>query len=356
MAMAEEARRRRQARRALSSAELEAAAGEREIELAGELELTRARLAGLERRMAQETAAAQGLREQVQNLAMRSEAAERRTAELEGELAAARDALALHDNENDSLRASLDLAMGDNARLTQRADDSDAARDEAQARRDYLTTALSAAEAECARLADEARQATEKLQSETDALNGRLEAMSSRAVTAETLYTDARERLYAHLAQNDAAERRLADARAACGEADRKLKELQQTVRLKQRYIEEIEQSRFELVEATKMLLRTLQGRDTALARAEQKIGTLGERIVQLEAAASAAASRQPIARPAASPPPESADRAAVERAREAARKKWAELASELAKLVKLQRQASAPHSIPALLASTIAF
>ena len=70
--------------------------------------MTRARATGLERRLAQETAAKQTLSEQF-------EAADARIAELENELAAAHDELALRDNENQSLRTSLDLAMAENA-------------------------------------------------------------------------------------------------------------------------------------------------------------------------------------------------------------------------------------------------
>ena len=88
--------------------EFDAAADGREIELADELELARARAVGLERRLAQETAAKQTLSEQFA-------AADARIAELENELAAAHDELALRDNENQSLRTSLDLAMAENA-------------------------------------------------------------------------------------------------------------------------------------------------------------------------------------------------------------------------------------------------
>src|SRR5580692_11885766 len=97
-----------------------AAAASREIALADELELARARAIGLERRLAQETAAKQTLSEQF-------EAADARIAELENELAAAYDELALRDNESQSLRTSLDLAMTENASLTERLAKRDAA-------------------------------------------------------------------------------------------------------------------------------------------------------------------------------------------------------------------------------------
>jgi len=80
-----------------------------------------------------------------------------------------------------------------------------------RARTKFLETALVAAEA--ARVAAEASAATaarEKRESESDTLNGLLEAMLSRAITAEKMLADARQRLLAHSAQNDATERRIA--------------------------------------------------------------------------------------------------------------------------------------------------
>src|SRR5580704_17591817 len=82
---------------AAAETEFDAAADGRDIELADELELARNRATGLERRLAQETAAKQALAEQF-------EAADARIVALENEPAAAHDELELRDNENQSMR------------------------------------------------------------------------------------------------------------------------------------------------------------------------------------------------------------------------------------------------------------
>jgi len=342
----------KRAQPSLAETEFDAAADGLEIELADELELTRARATGLERRLAQETAAKQALSEQFQ-------AADARIAELENELAAAHDELALRDNENESLRTSLDLAMVENAGLTGRLAKSDGAHRQTDAQLEYLQTALASAETECTRLASEARD----YRIEASVLSGRLATMTSRAEVAERLLTDSRECLAARIAENAATERSLADAAAARRDAERDLHELQDLLRLKQCQINELEQSRLQLIAATNTLLKTFQNRDAALVHADDEIKVLNARIVELEAqiAQFEAQARQAIRRreaaKAAAQSQQTVILPAADDGGEKIRKKWAELARELAKLAKLKPQLMAPNQAgSSLLASTITF
>jgi chromosome segregation ATPase len=331
----------------------------REIELANELELARAKVAGLDRRLAQESAAAQQLSEQLETLTADCETADSRIAELEAELGAARDEMALRDNENLSLQTSLDLALGENSRLSQYLKDGDSAFDATRARLDRLQLALTAAEADRFKLQGEADQAAATRQSEVSTTNGLLEAMTSRALTAERLLADVRECLLARIAENSATERGLADATAARGEADKKLRQFQDLLRLKQSQIDELEQSRQKLIETTNTLLKSFQSRDAAANHAEEKINLLTARVAELEAELRLAGNRQAGERRDLQAQPEAMRRIDADDTGETARKKWAELARELAKLVKLKREFSAPiqpRSAPALLASTITF
>jgi chromosome segregation ATPase len=327
--------------------EFDTAADRRETELAEELELARARAAGLERRLAQETAAKQALSEQF-------EAADARIAELENELAATYDELALRDNENQSLRTSLDLAMAENSGLTERLAKSDGAHNATSAQLEYLQTALTAAETECAKLSSDANDRW----FETSTLNGRLATMASRAEIAERLLADARECLLARIAENTTTERNLADATAARRDAERERHQLEDLLRLKQCQINELEQARLKLIAATNALLKACQGRDAALVQADDEIKALNERIAQLEAQLQEADSRREAVT-ADIQSPQSAIRAAADDANDKTRKKWAELARELANLAKLKPQLAAPikaGSTPSLLASTITF
>src|SRR5580692_6755085 len=253
--------------------EFDAAADDRETVLAEELELTRAQAASLERRLAQETATKHAFREQFQ-------AADARIAALESELAVTSDELALRDNENQSLRTSLDLAMAENAALTERLAKSDAVQRSSGSQLEYLQTALATAETECARLSSEARD----FRIEASTLTDVLATMTSRAEIAERLLADARECLLARVAENAVTERGLADATAARRDGERDLHELQDLLRLKQCQINELEQSRLQLIAATNTLLKTFQNRDAALVHADHEIRVLNARIVQLEA------------------------------------------------------------------------
>ena len=337
---------------ATTETEFDAAADSREIELADELELTRARATGLERRLAQETAAKQTLSEQFA-------AADARIAELENELAATHDELALRDNENESLRTSLDLAMTENAGLTERLAKSNTAQHSTGSQLEYLQTALATAEAECARISSEARD----FRIEARTLNEVLGAMTSRAETAERLLADARECLLARIAENAAAERSLADVTAARRDAASELHQLQDLLRLKQCQINELEQSRLQLIAATNTLLKTFQNRDAALVHADDEIRVLKARIVQLEAqiAKLEAQARQAKSRRETAKAPAQSQQTVIlpsaDDAGEKIRKKWAELARELAKLAKLKPQLVAPNRAgSSLLASTITF
>jgi chromosome segregation ATPase len=330
---------------AVVETEFDAAADGREIELADELELTRNRAAGLERRLAQETAAKQTLSEQFA-------AADSRIVELENELAAAHDELSLRDNENQSLRTSLDLAMAENASLTERLTKSDRAQHSTGSQLEYLQTALTAAETECTRLFSEASDS----RIEASMLSGRLATMSSRAEIAERLLADARECLAARIAENAVTERSLADATAARRDAGSELHQLQDLLRLKQCQINDLEQSRLKLIAATNTLLKTFQNRDAALVHADDEIKVLNARIVELEAQVQQANSRRKPAK-ADVQSHQTVILPAADDTGDKIRKKWAELACELAKLAKLKPQLVTPiQGGSSLLASTITF
>jgi chromosome segregation ATPase len=343
---------RAQSSPAAAEMEFDAAADGRDIELADELELTRATAAGLEWRLAQETAAKQTLGEQFV-------AADARIVELENELAAAHDELSLRDNENQSLRTSLDLAMAENASLTERLAKRDAAQHSTGSQLEYLQTALATAETECTRLFGEARD----FRIEAITLNDVLATMTSRAEVAERLLADARECLAGRIAENAVTERNLADATAARRDGERDLHELQDLLRLKQCQINELEQSRLQLIAATNTLLKTFQNRDAALVHADEEIRVLNARIVELEAkiAQIEAQSRQAASRGQTAKAPAQSQQTMVlpagDDGGEKIRKKWAELARELAKLAKLKPQLVTPiQGGSSLLASTITF
>ena len=402
--------------------EIDSASQEIGIELARKLDEARAEIARLELRLSHDAAAAQELREQIQTSAAAAEAADRRAAGLGREIAAVRGGfqenidlltaenarllqghaergVALDDAQDkikflenalaaaeaaavskqaeslvDAARAAreefqerLDLAASENARLQQTIAERDVASGEVRARIEFLQTALSTAEAECARLGAEVGGVRQHQQSESETLNGRLEAMSSRAVAAEKLLAEARERLLARIVENGAFRQKVADAKAdakaATDKAYAKTRQLEDAVTLRQHQIDELERSRATLVAATTTLLETFEDRDRALQRAQAKIEALTERNAELEAEANRATAfvgqEAKTARDAKSAE-ESVTIADLssDGADQTARKDWSELARLLADFVERKRQSPghAQGRCMTLLASTVTF
>jgi predicted nuclease with TOPRIM domain len=284
---------------------------------------------------------------------------------LETALAAAEAAAAGKEVENleNAARAArvefqdkLDLAAAENARLALSAVEKEGALGEVRARIAFVETALSAAEAECKRLGAEVGGVRDKQQSESETLNGRLEAMSSRAVIAEKQLAETRERLLARIVENGAFRQRVTDAKAASDQAYAKTRQLEDALTLRQHQIDELERSHATLVEATTTLLETFQDRDRALARAEEKIKSLAERNAELEAGAkrtNGQDGQRTDGKEGLRVPELSADNADA-----TMRKDWAELARLFTDFVDRKRQSAGQGQARSmtLLASTLTF
>ena len=402
--------------------EVDSASEEIGIELARKLDEARAEIARLELRLSHDAAAAQELRAQIKASAAATEAADQRAAGLAREIAAARGGLqenidlltaenarllqghaergmALDDAQDkikflenalaaaeaasvskqaetlaNGARAArvefqeqLDLAAGENARLQQTIAEKDVAFGEVRARIEFLQTALSTAEAECSRLGAEVGCVRQQQHAESETLNGRLEAMSMRAVTAEKLLAETRERLLARIVENGAFRQKVtdakADAKAANDKAYAKTRQLEDAVTLRQHQIDELERSRATLVEATTTLLEIFEDRDRALQHAQQKIKALAERNAELEAKANRAAEfagQKAKTGQDGKGAKESVTIADLssDRADQTTRTDWSELARLLTDFVERKRQSPghAQRRSMTLLASTVTF
>jgi hypothetical protein len=212
---------------------------------------------------------------------------------LEGKHSATGEAAAKHaDDKQDAPRAASDhlhkklAAMAsENARLTLTATERDRTLADARTRIEYLEAALAAAEAECGRVAGETSGTREKHQAEMAALKTRFDDMSKRAVTAEQLLADARERLLARIIEIDAMRQRVAQADAGADVAYNRQRQLEDALCLQQKEFEEFERSQTQLAGATKALLQRFRDRERALSVADEKIKALAERNAWLEAA-----------------------------------------------------------------------
>jgi crescentin len=163
----------------------------------------------------------------------------------------------------------------------------------------------------------------------------RLEALQSRAATAEKLLAEARQTLIARTEEVRAFDRKSVEATIARNNSEKRLAQIETAHEQRERQMRDLEQARAALSERANALTKTLKTRETALARAEEKIAALTERNGHLEA--DIQVSRTNIEKRVedlnSSLQRERMERAVVEGALEAARKDNSRLQSEVAAL-----------------------
>jgi chromosome segregation ATPase len=255
-------------------------------ELTAELEPARGRITDLEGELARETTSVRMLNEHKQALSKHSAAADKRVAELEGLVAAASERHTIGADENRSLQTSVDQLVEENSRLQRRVTDGETAIEKTLTQLSQLQAAVKAAEGERGRLTTAVAEANDKRQIETNTLSTRLEAMSSRAVTAEKLLAEVRQNLLSRTENNNAAERKVVEATLVRNMAEKKLELATTALHSKEKLLNEVEQFRAKLAERANTLLLNVRQRDKALSRAEEEIQALSSRVGQLEAEA----------------------------------------------------------------------
>jgi len=253
-------------------------------DLASQISAQNAQIGDLERQLAQETTQHRTLSEHKRTLTDHLEAAEKRNVALEGELAAARERLALLDNEQQTAKTSLEQALGEIARLTRRLTESENNLTATRTQLGKLEASFGETSAERSRLAAALDEAKETHQTERNGLNMRLDALQSRTATAEKLLAEARQNLIARTEEVRAFDRKAVEATIGRNNAEKRLAQIEAGHEGRERHIKDLEQSRAALVERTTALTKTLKSRETALARAEERVQSLTERTAHLEA------------------------------------------------------------------------
>jgi crescentin len=294
-----------------------------------------AQISELERQVAQETTQRRTLSENKRTLTDHLEAAEKRNATLEGDLAAARERVALLENEQQTTKLSLDQALEEIARISRRLTESENTLTTTRTQLARVEGNFAETHAERSRLATALDEAKEAHQTERNALNMRLDALQSRASTAERLLAETRQNLVSRTEEVRTFDRKAVEATIAKNNADKRLAQIESTHEARERQIKDLEQSRATLVERTNALTKTLKTREAALARAEDRNQSLTERAARLEA--DIQVSRTNIEKRVedlnSSLQRERMERAVVEGALEAARKDNSRLQSEVAAL-----------------------
>jgi chromosome segregation ATPase len=229
-----------------------------------------------------------GRRDTLTAKAMRAVAAEKRVAELEAELSAAREELAHRDNKILSLEKSLDLNVDESTRLAGQLTERSTALENAHQQLEQMRLALNALHAQ-------RHKASGKWQEETSALNGRLETALARAEKAEKMLANAQNDLLSLSLENSAALRRIHNLKGSLRETTSEIEEQ------KSKLVDEIKtrdaalRRAEEEARAQSKLADEIKARDAALKRADERIRLLAELFMQLEAKAHLAGAQEII-------------------------------------------------------------
>jgi chromosome segregation ATPase len=187
------------------------------------------------------------------------------------------------ENDKRSLQTALDQTLAETSRLSRRLTESENALTAARARLEQMDISLAAAENERVTLATARDEANERHQSEAYAMNLRLEALRSRAATAEKLLAEVRQTLAARTEDIRVLERKAVEATIARNSTEKVVERLTVARDGLDTKTRELEQARASLTERSSSLAETLKARETALAHAEQKIKSLTDRIAEIE-------------------------------------------------------------------------
>ena len=300
-----------------------------------QIDAQNAQISEFERQVAQETTQRRALSENKRTLTEHLDTAEKRNVVLEGDLAAARERVVLLENAQQTTKSSLDQALEEISRITRRLTESENALTTTRTQLARIEGNFAETHAERSRLAAALDEAKEAHQTERNSLNMRLDALQSRAGTAEKLLAEARQNLVTRTEEVRTFDRKAVEATIARNNADKRLAQIESTHEARERQIKDLEQSRATLVERSNAVTKTLKSREAALARAEERNQSLTERAARLEG--DIQVSRTNIEKRVedlnSSLQRERMERAVVEGALEAARKDNSRLQSEVAAL-----------------------
>src|SRR5256886_13165895 len=257
-------------------------------ELTSEIVAVGAEIANIESQLAQETANARALSEANQILVDHANSADKRIVELQSEGALMREKLLLLENDKRSLQTALDQTLAETSRLSRRLTESENALTAARARLEQMDISLAAAENERVTLATARDEANERHQSESYALNLRLEALRSRAATAEQLLAEVRQTLVARTEDIRVLERKVMEASIVRTNTEKTVERLTAAREALDGKTRELEQGRASLMDRSSNLAEMLKARETSLAHADEKINALADRMAEIEVDAAA--------------------------------------------------------------------
>lgn len=314
-------------------------------EIAIDIGARRAQIADLESRLAQASGENKTLHEENNRLEERLSAADKRILAFESDINSARQRLAMAEDEKRAQQASLDKASAESARLSRKLAESEASLVAAQNRLRHVEANYAELNGERSRLVSALDESNERHNHELTSQRMRFEALQARATATERLLVEAREHLLARAGEIREHDRSIADIATERDRLQARVSDLEADRIQRESELNEIEQARITLTERAATLTRAFTSKEAALARAEETIGSLNDRIGALENAMDTGklATEQQIEELHAALRREKMERAVTEGALETGRKEFSRLMREVMALQRSQQALEDP-------------
>ncbi len=243
----------------------------------------RAHTADLELRLQQEAKEREAIVEENRRFGERLTAADKRLVQLESDTNTGRQKLLLSEQEKASLQASLDQAYSEQARASRRLLEAENTIAAAQTRMRQIEANYAEASGERTRLAAAIEENNERYQNELNSQRMRYETLKARAATTDRLLDEARATLMQRAEEIRGFERRMVEVTLVRNALESKLSEMETAKAGRETQFKDLEAAHAALNERMEALGKSFKARESALARSEEKIERLNDRIIFLE-------------------------------------------------------------------------
>lgn len=316
-------------------------------ELTVDLAARRSQVADIETRLQYEITEANSLRDENRRLDERVVAADKRNVQIENDLSSARQKRVQSEDEKRALQASVDKTISECSRLSRRLAESENSLAATQGRLRQIEANFIEVNNQRARIAAAHDELKERHESDLATQRMRFEALQSRAAAGDKLLIEARDQLMARAEEMRGFDRRVSELTQERNILETKLSEFEAGRIRRESEITELEQERLNHIERSSALSKSLSTKGSALARAEETIQTLNDRIALLESQmeTSRQVNENERVELQSALRREKMERAVIEGALETGRKDFAKLMRDV---MALQRQKSDKEPSPA--------
>jgi crescentin len=317
-------------------------------EIAIDIAARKAQIAVLDSRLTQECGETKMLREENRRLDERLTTTDKRIIAIEADLNATRQRLRMAEDEKNAQQASFERASAEAAKLSRKLAEAETSLNNAHARLRHVEGNFAEVNTERTRLAGALDEANERHNHELATHRMRFDTLQARASATEKLLGEAREHLVARAEEIREYDRHTADLALERDALQARVAELEAERYTRETQFQEIDQARSTLMERSTSLARAFTSKETTLARAEESIVSLNERVGELEAALASDrhAAEQTIDELNSLLRREKLERAVVEGALESGRKDFSRLMREVMALQRGQTAADDPATL----------